>query len=293
MTTTVCFLILAFLAPFSSLLSSENHPDTSQSAQPSLQEALSVKINEVIAHSKKIPGFTEVGFSGLRDSIQNAWNALSQKGVLEITGTDKEVRPYFVALQGVIEHVLSTELQRHVGTLNGFIHTPMPATPLCTKGEISPDLVDRTIEMDPKRLLTVKVRTTIIRDYLFQGGSLYIVYPRLGLSKRTSEQQKIYSEELSNYSSHLFDIPLDVDEIPSSLIGATYLFKDRLGRLFVFAIKMTQANSPQDTGNFGLWFGSIEQPAIREKVNTLAQFLENHGFALFKGMVSSQSQSEK
>lgn len=87
MIMTVCFLVLALLAPFSSLISSEtSSTNTSQSAQQSLQETLSVKINEVIAHSKEIPGFTEVEFSGLRDSIQNAWNALSQKGVVEISG---------------------------------------------------------------------------------------------------------------------------------------------------------------------------------------------------------------
>jgi hypothetical protein len=125
MTTAICFSILALLAPLSSLISSEK-PSTyaSKSVQQSLQEILFVKISEVIAHSKEIPGLTEAEFSSLRDSIQNAWHVLSEEGVVKVTGADKEVRPCFVALQGVIEHVLSLELQAHAGTLNGFNSYP-------------------------------------------------------------------------------------------------------------------------------------------------------------------------
>lgn len=253
-----------------------------QSSQQSLEEIVSLKINALIEHSQQIPGLTETEFSHVRESIQKAWNILAREGVLEVTGTDKEIRPSFVALQGIIEYVLSSELQGHIETLNGCIHTPMPATPLCTKGEISSELVDRSIEMDLNRLLTVKARAAIMRDYLLQGGNLYVIYPRAGLLQRTLEQRHIYQEELDRYPSHLFDIPLNVDEIPPHLIGATYLFKDRCGELFVFAIQMTQAKSPQEEGHFGLWFGSIHHPAIKEKVSAIAQFLENHGVSCFK-----------
>lgn len=66
---------------------------------------------------------------------------------MEIEGTDQDVRPYFVALQGVIEHVLSCELQNEIRSLLGIIHTPMPATPLCSQGEVSRDLLDSVIEI--------------------------------------------------------------------------------------------------------------------------------------------------
>lgn len=277
-----CLLIFNTMA-LAKLISSEKIiPNEEQIAHPSLKEFLSNKIREVIEESQEIPGFTKIEFAGVKENISKTWNKLFREGVLEITGTDKEIRPSFVALQAVIEHVLSIELQKSIKTLSGFIHTPTPSTALCTKGEISPELVDHSIEIDPNRLLTIKARATIIRDYLLQGGNLYVIYPQSGLLKRSLEQQKIYKEALANYSSHLFDIPLHVDSIPLKLTGATYLFRDHSDNLFVFGIKMTQANHPQDTGSFGLWFGSIDQPAIQGRVNSLAQFFENNGFDLFK-----------
>lgn len=211
------------------------------------------------------------------EDISRLFETLAQDGVVEVNGTDKDVRPPFVTLQGVIEHVLATELQNEVRSLKGVIHTPMPATPLCTKGEISRELVDPSIENDPARLFTVKARTTILRDYLFKGGDLYVVYPKEGLAQRTEEQRAKYLEELMNHPTHLFDTPLDCDQIPNDLIGATYLFEDRLGNKYVFAIKMTQAKDPQDMGNFGLWFGPIDHPAIQKRLEAVSTFLEQNG----------------
>jgi hypothetical protein len=193
--------------------------------------------------------------------------------VLEVSGSDQDVRPCFVALQGIVEHVLASELTREVRSLKGFIHPPMPATPLCSKGEISRELIDPSIELDPLRLFTVKARTTIVRDYLFKGGDLYIIYPKNGFAKRTVEQRKIYTQELMNFPGHLFDVPLPCDYIPSDLIGATYLFEDRSGNTYVFAIKMTQANDPKERGDFKLWFGSIDHPAIQERVKSVASYI--------------------
>ena len=36
--------------------------------------------------------------------------------------------------------------------------------------------------------------------------------------------------------------------------------------MFAFAIKMTQANSPQDLGNFGLWFGEVGKSAVSDRI---------------------------
>lgn len=227
------------------------------------------KVLETIKYSQDIPGLKSEEFATLKTEISHTWDTLMENGVLEVSGTDKDVRPYFVALQGIIEHVLASELQNEVQSLKGFIHTPMPATPLCTTGDISKELVDPSIEIDPARLFTVKARTTIIRNYLFKGGDLYIIYPKNGLKKRTEEQQNIYQQELLNYPAHLFDVPLDIENIPSDLIGATYLFQDRLGKTFVFAIKMTQAKDPNELGNFGLWFGPIDHPSIQKRLADL------------------------
>lgn len=227
------------------------------------------KVMETIENSDNVPGLKSEEFNSLKIGIAERWNELVEKGVLEVTATDKEVRPYFVALQGIIEHVLAYELNKSVKSLTGVIHTPMPATPLCTEGNVSKELVDPSIEEDPLRLFTVKARTTIIRDYLFQGGDLYIVYPKEGINKRSEIQQKVYRQELENYPSHLFDRPLDCASIDNDLIGAFYLFKNADGKVFAFAIKMTQANSPQDLGSFGLWLGEVNKSPAHDRISNV------------------------
>jgi hypothetical protein len=253
--------------------------NASDSPLPSI---VSTKVLETIRYSNDIPGLKSEEFSILRTEISKTWDSLFKEGVLEVIGKDKEVRPYFVAIQGVLEHVLASELQQNIKVLKGVIHTPMPATPLCSKGEISIELVDPSIEIDPARLFTVKARTTIARDYLFKGGNLYVVYPKGGYDKRTEEQQKIYKEELSNFPNHLFDIPLDCESIPTELIGATYLFQDQLGNKFIFAIQMTQAKDPQDIGNFGLWFGPIHHSAIQKRLQAVSRFMEENDVDILK-----------
>lgn len=247
-----------------------------------VENSLHSKVLETIHHSQEIPGLQAEEFSTLRDDVARIWSILVQEKVIEITGRDKDLRPYFVSLQGIIEHVLATELQKEIKTLKGVIHTPMPATPLCMRGEISKELVDPSIEMDPARLFTVKARGSIVRDYLFKGGDLYIVYPKEGLDRRTKEQQTIYKQELLNFPCHLVDMPLDCETIPIDLIGATYLFQDQQGRTFVFAIKMTQAKDPEAMGSFGLWFGPIETPAIHHRVQAVSTYLEQYGSKVLK-----------
>lgn len=234
------------------------------------------KVMETIEHSENVPGLKSEEFNSIKIGIGERWTELVQKGVLEVTATDKEVRPYFVALQGIVEHVLAYELGKSVQSLTGVIHTPMPATPLCTEGNVSKELVDPSIEEDPLRLFTVKARTTIVRDYLYQGGDLYIVYPKEGMIKRTEIQQQTYQKELENYPTHLFDRPLDCELIPNDLVGAFYLFKNTEGKLFAFAIKMTQANSPQDLGSFGLWFGEVAKSPVSDRISNVLENILKH-----------------
>lgn len=285
MTKTVkialCLLVGGALLTAFGLYASEKSENTDQ-----LTQKLNTRVLDTIVHSEDVPGLKAEEFGLLKADISKTWKTLVQNGVLEIEGTDKDVRPYFVALQGVIEHVLSCELQNEVQSLKGIIHTPMPATPLCSKGEVSRDLVDPTIENDSKRLFTVKARTTIIRDFLHQGGYLYVIYPKDGMTKRTDIQQSIYQQELHNYPNHLLDKPLHCSSIPDELIGATYIFTDRKGNTFAFAIKMTQAKDPKESGNFGLWFGSLQNKEVSRRVDSVLNFIEQNGVEISEIKIS-------
>lgn len=274
---TLFLLIGSILITSIGLCGSEKTPTQQKPlTESTLQTLIDAKVLEIIRHSNDIPGLNSEEFSALKEEIFKTWGKLIKDGVLEVSGTDKDIRPCFVAIQGIVEHVLTSELQQNIKALKGIIHTPMPATPLCSKGEISKELIASSIESDPCRLFTVKVRTTIVREYLFRGGDLYIVYPQSGYDKRTEKQQEIYKQELANYPNHLFDIPLNSENIPDELIGATYLFQDQLGNPFVFAIKMTQAKNPEDIGNFGLWFGPIHHPAIQKRLQAVSSYMEQN-----------------
>ena len=232
------------------------------------------KVLETILRADQVPGLASEEFKALKSGIIAKLNALNLNGELVIQGTDKEVRPYFVALQGIIEHVLANELNKSIFHLKGVIHTPMPATPLCTDGDVSSELVDASLANDPLRAFTVKARATILRDYLFQGGDLYVAYPKEGFNKRNAKQQQVYRDVLQRFPAHLFDRPLNLEAIDSELIGATYFFTGKDGIRYIFAIKMTQANNPMDEGHFGLWLGRADEPAIAERVSAISKVLD-------------------
>lgn len=244
------------------------------------ENTLHFKIADTIKNAKDIPGFKSEELPALSEEMLNIWNVLTQEGYLEVMDKDSSVRPYFVTLQGIIEHVLASEIQDTINDLKGVIHTPRPTTPLCTKGEISEELVHPTIAIDPACLLSVKARTTLLRDYLFKGADLYVVYPKDGINNRTEVQQEIYNQELLNHPDHLFDIRLDCESLPSELVGATYTFKDQGGERYAFAIKITQAKDPQDFGKCALWFGPISNPEIQSRVGAVSTYLESHNLNL-------------
>ena len=261
-------------------ISTTNIYPSPSNSEKSLSPISSVtnQIQKTIQEANARPGLQDEEFSSLRTIILTTWNSLLKTGCIEITGKDADIRPSFVAIQAIIEHTLSSLLKNEVSSLTGIIHTPMPATPLCTKGEISSELVAPSILEDKSRLLTVKARTTILRDFLAKEGTLYVVYPKDGVNKRTETQQQIYREELKSFASHLFDVPLNCEEIPSSLIGATYFFTGADSKKYTFSIRMTQAKDPNDTATFALWFGDRENPLVNARVNTLESFLSAHGF---------------
>jgi hypothetical protein len=234
------------------------------------------QVVRAIEHAETVPGLQSEVFKTIKPGIILYWNELVNNEILEVSAADAEVRPYFVAIQALVEHVFSCEQGKSVKSLVGVIHTPMPATPLCTTGTISPGLVAASIEEDPARLFTVESRTTIIRNFLAQNGELYVVYPEKGFTERTEAQQKIYNDELTNYPLNLFDRPLKCESIENELIGAVYIVENQIGKKFAFAIKITQANDPKDIGHFGLWFGELENSPVSDRIETVLKAMREY-----------------
>ena len=66
----------------------------------------------------------------------------------------------------------------------------------------------------------------------------------------------------------------------SSEISA--LFTDKEGQSFAFGIKMTQAKDPKEVANFGLWFGSMQNEAVKKRVGAVLDFIEQNSPETFE-----------
>jgi hypothetical protein len=235
------------------------------------------KINSFVSQAIEKPlealGSSYQDFIPIQEDVLKVWNELLIKKTIKLEGKDDEVRPSFVSLQAIIEHVL---VGLETKSILLMIHTPTPATPLCMKEEkITEGLASLDMQGDAKRLMTIKARSATIRKLLDKKGvELYVCYPKEGLKKRTAEQQQIYLSECKQRPYQLFDRPLNCSEIDS--IGATYLIKDQYDQSWVFSIQINQANNPLKKGNFGLWFGSLTDAEIQERVTTISAFIKNH-----------------
>jgi len=192
---------------------------------------------------------------------------------------DDDLRIKFVNLQGCIEHILAREQALgEVVDLIGMIHTPQPATPLCTRpNNLDEELLNRSIRHDLEKQLTVRSRAQIVREYLNKGALLYVVYPKGGFEKRTPQQQVVYLEELERYPNQLVDWVLSTPSLHPEMSGATYFCKNSEGKTYVFSIMARQANDPQEDSEWGLWLGELEHPEIRKRVDTLFAYFRMYG----------------
>lgn len=195
--------------------------------------------------------FKEYDLDNIKEELLVYIKELISQGIVEKTGSDEEVRPYFVTIQAMVEILLCSSEYHSV---TGVIHSKMPPTCLCTKGDDLFQIVDSTIEEDELRMKTVLMRTKTIRKFLESGAKLHLFYPKGGLEKRSENQRSIYQEELAA-NARILDHPLDIDGLPDDLCGAFYIFEDKHKIKYAFAIQMTQANDPKEEGEFGIWFG--------------------------------------
>lgn len=225
--------------------------------------------------------FGKAGDSTYYPSVSKLLEELTAHSVVLREGKDEDLRPLFVNVQADFERALVQGLKKkQIKECTCIIHTPTPATPLCTDGEISTGLVDPAISNDPKRLLTVKKRPDIIREYLHEGGRLLAVYPRNGRALRSAEQLAVFDDLLKKYPE-LKAIELDLDQIPDDLIGATYLIRVSDSEEYVLSIRSYQANSPND-GTWAIWFGSLQDTVVAERLEKVLSFLGKQGLLFDK-----------
>lgn len=228
----------------------------------------------VIDSAQEIPPSLKEGqFNVLRSAFKENLNEIFQHGIIEIRSTDADIRPIFVGLQAIFEQLIADQLGKQVKSVVGVIHTPAPATSLCTKGEISEGLATPSVVRDTLRRVTVEMRSNIVRNYLARGGDLFVVYPESGKSVRSAEQLAIYADACSLYASRLNNCPLDCKSISDENTGAFYEFTDHEGKKYGFAIKMSQANNAS-TNQFAIYFGQMKPGTpIYTRISAVKKFL--------------------
>lgn len=202
-------------------------------------------------------------------------DSLNRTSCVVLEGSDAELRPMVVNLQADFERAIVQALKsKSIVRSLCIIHTPAPATPLCTEGEITEGLVDPAILNDPARLSTVKKRPDILRDYLQEGGVLWSVYPQNGRSLRSAEQLTILDRLVDVHPDRLSLLELECAEIPQELIGATYAISFVDGTHYGLSFKSYQANAPTD-GKWAIWFGRLDDPAIVERFQEIERLTGN------------------
>ncbi|WP_239923117.1 hypothetical protein [Candidatus Chlamydia corallus] len=225
--------------------------------------------------------FTLAGNYSFQSSVSKLFDELATTSFFARQGSDAGQRPLFVNAQIDFERAIVLWLKfKQITNCVCIIHTPTPATPLCTEGEISVGLIDPLIQNDLERLLTIKKRPDIIRDYFRAGGHLFAIYPKKGRSFRSQEQLRILDDLVQTYSSQLHPIELECDAIPKDLIGATYIIKFADSSTYILSLRSYQANSPSDNDNWAIWFGSIYDSPVADRFQAVISFLKDHGFSL-------------
>ena len=229
---------------------------------------------------KQVKAIAEKGENEEKKAICALLDELVHSSCVLQEGSDADQRPVFVGVQADFERLFLQLLStKQINHLTCIIHTPAPATPLCTNGEISPGLVDPSLLNDSKRLLTVTQRPELLRTILKMGGDIFTAYPRGGRHNRSSEQLAILDDLLNDHPEHLVAVELNCTELPQDLIGATYIISLDEQQTFALSIKSYQAIQP--TGRqWGIWFGTIKDPVIADRLQTISTFLGKHGCSI-------------
>lgn len=224
--------------------------------------------------------FVQMGSEPFQQPALQLLDELRSLSMAFRVGSDAEQRPVFVNAQADFERAIVHCLRTGAIVQSVcVIHTPAPATPLCTNGEISLGLIDPKMLRDPQRFLTVKKRPAIIRDYLQEAGTLLTVYPKGGRKWRTEEQLAILDQLIEKYPDHLKAIELDCTEIPPEMSGATYWLTCADGQTYILSFRSYQANVPTD-GQWAIWFGSIHDPVVARRLQEVKSFLRSTGLEL-------------
>lgn len=205
----------------------------------------------------EVKAFAQASHPQTQEAICALLDELAVSSCVIRQGRDAEYRPVFVGAQTAFERLFVSLLEsEEIVELTCLIHTPAPAMPLCTEA--------------------VDDRSAIFRDLLEAGAEIVTVYPQGGRRVRSPEQLQILDDLLDRFP-RLLAVELPCTEVPSELIGATYLITLENGQRYTLSLRSYQAHTPKENGTWGIWFGTVQNPIVRMRVGSVLMFLDAYG----------------
>lgn len=196
---------------------------------------------------------------------KSLWEELEKTGYMEDIGPDADYRAKYVNIQCAVEASLADTQDIEVVAV---IHTALPPTPLRT--------IPKNVENADIKA-TITNRALVLGRFLDNDGhrKLFTVYPQ----SSTPEGMDVYKENLAKHPKTLIDNPFD-GEFKKEITGATYIFKDKTGQIFLFSIKALQANKPEEKAHWALWYAPLSHAKAQERFKEVNAFLASVGIKI-------------
>jgi len=208
------------------------------------------------------------------DTIRKIKEQLKVNEFYTETGVDTNLRAPFVGLQNHFEeYLVSLLVERKVANIQGFIHTPKPATPLCVLHGDSTEVFSQ--DQNSLRENTVQTRVKTINKFINNGGKLFAVYTQKGLQNLSDNDKSNFTQNLNSFPNI---VNVKVKNVEST--GAFYIIEVDDESSVFFSLKSYQKDekTQEVEREWSAWLGSMNSPKISNRVNTnqkwLIRFLE-------------------
>ncbi len=167
--------------------------------------------------------------SNLIAGLDAIFKDLQSNGISERSGTDSELRPSYVVMQGIIELSLAQAFsQGLVKKIDAYIVTPRMPTPLMLQN--GKTLSEINLSESTSFAL---YRNMILNTFLSAGGNLHAVYSSDAKASLQDQADGLntYAAYCNKYPQTLYDHPvitIAMKDFPTDVTGAVYYLDDTL-----------------------------------------------------------------
>ena len=164
----------------------------------------------------------------LKKDLDNLWSDLINKGHVEKMGSDAELRPLFITMQGILEQALTSLLKnKSIQSVNVYIVTPKMPTSFMLD---TPKILSEVNFQEPTDFACF--RHQVLTEFLTQEGStVFAIYAHDALKTFSKHKKKnrsgigTYYRYLKIFNNKLKNYPVlnvNIESFPPEKSGALY-----------------------------------------------------------------------